>query len=141
MNHIDNFNKQSTDKNTLIRKVNQKYVSAMKFYSCKIQDRKYSTIPLFGKLFHQYIVDMYAEIEIGRLNYIKFNQSNLRADLYKGATDALHKNQDCWADSIGKKFILPSSFTDSPRYIEPTLSGCNVDYKKNDQTQLQDPFI
>ena len=117
VDHLDNFNKQPTDNNTQFRKINQKYVSVMNFYSYKIQDRKYSTIPLFGRLFHQYIVDMYAKIEMGRLNYIKFNQSNLRADLYKGATDALDKNQDCRADSIGKKFILPSSFTGSPRYM------------------------
>ena len=37
--------------------------------------------------------------------------------MYKGATDALDKNQDCRADSIGKKFILPSSFTGSQRYM------------------------
>jgi hypothetical protein len=71
---------------------------------------------MFGRLYHQYIVDMYAKIEMGRLSYIKMNQSNLRADLYKGAIDAVNKDENTSAASIGKKFILPSSFTRSPRF-------------------------
>ena len=37
-----------------------------------------------GRLFQQYIVDMYAKIESSRLNYLRFNQANIRADLYQG---------------------------------------------------------
>ncbi len=72
---------------------------------------------MFGRLFHQYIVDQWAKIELGRLNYCRFNQNTLRAELYKGMVDALNANDIVQADSIGKKFVLPASFTGSPRHM------------------------
>ena len=56
---------------------------------------------------HEYIVVNYAKIEMGRLLFLKNNQSNLRASLYKGVTDALSNDDSANANSIGKKFILP----------------------------------
>ena len=69
----------------------------------------------FGRLYHQYIVDNYAKIEMGRLNYLKMNQTNLRADLYKGVVDALNKFD--FGLDIGKITILPSSFSGGPRHM------------------------
>lgn len=43
-----------------------------------------SYLHLFGRLFHQYITDMYSKIELSRLNYIRFNQAALRSERYKG---------------------------------------------------------
>lgn len=34
------------------------------------------------RLFHQYVVDMYAKIETERLNYIRFHQQKLRSEEY-----------------------------------------------------------
>ena len=70
-----------------------------------------------GRLFQQYVVDMYAKIEYARLSYICNNQNQLWIDLYKGVADAV-ESSDGHIDGtqIGKKFILPSSFTGSPRY-------------------------
>lgn len=42
-----------------------------------------------GKLYHQYIVDMYAKIEIERLNFIRFNQAKLRSEEYIHLQDAI----------------------------------------------------
>ena len=60
---------------------------------------------------------MYAKIECSRLDYIRYNQNHLYAELYQGLTDAA-ENADGQLDGsqIGKKVILPSSFTGSPRY-------------------------
>ena len=60
---------------------------------------------------------MYAKIECSRLDYIRYNQNHLHAELYQGLTDAF-ENADGQLDGsqIGKKVILPSSFTGSPRY-------------------------
>ena len=70
-----------------------------------------------GRLFQQYIVDMYAKIEFNRLKYLRYNQSQLHADLYQGLADAV-ESSDGQVDGslLGKKVILPSSFTGSPRY-------------------------
>ena len=71
----------------------------------------------FGKLFQQYIFDMYAKVESNRLNYIRNNQGYLRTDLYRGVVDALYLS-DNTLESVGRRYILPSSFTGSPRYMQ-----------------------
>jgi hypothetical protein len=73
---------------------------------------------LFGRLFHQYIVDQYAKIELSRLNFLRFNQDNLRAHLYYGLIETFSNNDtNKTLSDIGKKVILPSTFVGSPRYM------------------------
>ena len=70
-----------------------------------------SYLHLYGRLFHQYIVDQFSKIELGRLSYYKFNQDHIRADLYqniKTTDDQLH------GINIGKRVILPSTYKGSP---------------------------
>ena len=68
------------------------------------------------RLFQQYIVDAYASVEEDRLQYIRKNQQNLRSEIYQGIQDAVTKG-DNDAKVIGKRIILPSSHTGSPRYM------------------------
>ena len=51
------------------------------------------------------------------MQYIRYHQKELRADLYQGLADAI-ENSDSQIDGtqIGKRIILPSSFTGSARY-------------------------
>ena len=70
---------------------------------------------LMGKLFHQYIVDCYAQVEQGRLNFICQNQPKLRAHLYQGIVDAIAGEDVTNARHLGRRIILPSSFLGSPR--------------------------
>ena len=63
----------------------------------------------FGKLFQQFIVDMYAKMEANRLGFIRHNQNRLRADLYRNVVDAMHVGDNDMA-TVGKRVILPSSF-------------------------------
>ena len=72
---------------------------------------------LFGRLLQQYIVDMYAKMEQGRLNYVRFNQSSLRADLYRGVADAVSLGDNDMS-VVGRRVILPSSFTGGPRHMQ-----------------------
>jgi hypothetical protein len=74
------------------------------------------SIHSFGKLFHQYIVDQYAKMEQQRLNFIRFNQETLRAELYSGLTDVLRLD-DTDMSEIGQKVILPSTFVGGPRFM------------------------
>ena len=52
------------------------------------------------------------------LNFIRFNQDKLRVEFYKGFMEALEKDGDNLDTStLGKRFILPSSFTGRPRQM------------------------
>jgi len=66
------------------------------------------------RLFQQYIVDAFASVEENRLRFIIKNNKNLRSEIYKGIHDALHKG-DFDGNNVGKKVILPASFTGSKR--------------------------
>ena len=95
-------------------------VTAMRYYRYRLMPHSgntFNTIHRMGKLFQQYIVDMYAKIEWERLQYIRYHQRELRADVYQGLADAI-QGSDGQVDGlqIGKKIILPSSFTGSARY-------------------------
>jgi len=62
----------------------------------------------------QFIVDQYAKIEQERLNWVKTHQTEIRAELYQGLTDALRTDD---VAHTGVNIILPSSFTGGPRYM------------------------
>ena len=77
----------------------------------------FNTIHRLGQLFQQYVVNMYAKIEFNRLQYLRFHQSQLRADLYQGLADVvLASDGQVDGSQLGKKIILPLLFTGIPRY-------------------------
>ncbi|OMO99938.1 DNA helicase PIF1, ATP-dependent [Corchorus olitorius] len=49
-----------------------------------------------------------------RINYIYDHQTEIRVDFYENVSDAMDRG-DTYGNSIGKKIILPASFTGSPR--------------------------
>uniref|UniRef100_A0A6N2LZD0 Helitron helicase-like domain-containing protein n=1 Tax=Salix viminalis TaxID=40686 RepID=A0A6N2LZD0_SALVM len=53
------------------------------FYAYLIQEREYGEDTLIkgGRLYQQFLVDAFANIEEDRLDYIRMNQNNLRSDL------------------------------------------------------------
>ena len=134
--NIDNLDHNTPDLIEVFKK--PKYISAREFYSFRLQDRngKLSHFLLLfysynynlilpgshlqkcGRLYHEYIVDNYAKIEMGRLNFLRLNQKNLRADLYKNICDAINSDETNKATDIGKTVILPSSFSGGPRHME-----------------------
>ncbi|XP_076929088.1 uncharacterized protein LOC143593303 [Bidens hawaiensis] len=87
------------------------------FYSYQLQDRQNvhlstSWWPSFSAIF----VDAYISVEQSRLDYIRFNQNTFRIELYQGVEDAVTRG-DTEGRDIGKRTILPSSFTGGPRYM------------------------
>ncbi|XP_071036457.1 uncharacterized protein [Parasteatoda tepidariorum] len=65
-------------------------VTQLQFYAYRLAVRDgFSVLHASGKLFHQYIVDVYVKTEGSRLNYLRQNQKNLRVELYQGLLDAL----------------------------------------------------
>ncbi|XP_068328108.1 uncharacterized protein [Pyrus communis] len=93
-------------------------VSMRAFLGYQIQDRpgQDSTLLKGGRLFQQYLVDAYATLEEDRLDFIRTNQSSLRTERLKGIHEAL-KNGNASGSDIGKRIILPTSFTGSARYM------------------------
>jgi hypothetical protein len=72
-----------------------------------------------GFLLQEYIVDSWAAAEHSRLDWIRHNQETIRAELYCGLVDALREGLDL--SSVGRKVILPSSFTCGPRSVQHNL--------------------
>jgi hypothetical protein len=78
-----------------------------------------------GRLFQQFVVDQWAKEEQQRLRYVFTHQNELRAECYRGVRDAVFAldegisgdNSNIRFDQIGKRVILPASFTGSPRYM------------------------
>ena len=68
-----------------------------------------------GKLTQQLFVDYYCRIEGQRLNYLRFNQSQLRVAAYVGLSDALHSRAENENLRVGRIVVLPSSHIGSPR--------------------------
>ena len=92
-------------------------VTALEYYSSRLMVRSdLSYLHMCGRLFHQYLVDMFAKVEQQRLNYIKCNQQKIRVDLYSGLADAISAGDSNPRD-LGRKVILLSSFTGSPRQM------------------------
>jgi hypothetical protein len=69
-----------------------------------------------GRLLLQFLVDCWVAIEDNRLHYVQSNQNQLRAELYQGAVDAIQQ-QDLEVNQIGRRIVLPSSFTGGPRHM------------------------
>ena len=67
----------------------------------------------FGRLFQQFLVDVWATCDQVKLAWLRNHQANLRADLYEGVTDALSRN-DVEAAEIGYRTILPASYVGGP---------------------------
>jgi hypothetical protein len=91
----------------LIGALKRERVTAMQFYSHRLQIKNGDWIQSAGRLYQQYIVNQYAKIEQNRLNYLKHNQALLRTNLYNGVIDAIHTGD---SNSVGHRIILPSSF-------------------------------
>ncbi|XP_024963780.1 uncharacterized protein LOC112504042 [Cynara cardunculus var. scolymus] len=90
----------------------------MKQYYCfRLQQRLHEgkSLLLGGRLLQQYIVDSYMAIEEERFRWIINNQTKLRADLYSGLMDVVHRGDSDWS-TVGKSIILPSSHTGGPHY-------------------------
>ncbi|GJZ51267.1 ATP-dependent DNA helicase PIF1 [Tanacetum coccineum] len=104
--------------NTGTRKTKRGYVTMKEYYSYIIQQRpnESSTLLRGGRLFQQYLVDAYTAVEEQRLNWTRNNQDALRVELYHNLCDAVTRG-DTSAVGLGKRIVLPRTFTGSPRYM------------------------
>ena len=108
------YGQDGFDKNKKIQ-TSQKTDTMLQFYKFHLMVREDSTknhLHRCGELFQMYLVDQFAKIEAERINYIKHHQQELRADQYQRIVDTAGDLRN-----IGKKVVLPASFTGGPRYM------------------------
>jgi hypothetical protein len=93
-------------------------VSMREYFAFRLFPRHGESDALFrmGKLYQQFVVDTWAATEQDRLHYVAHNQSTLRAELYQGFQDATSAGDHDLAN-IGRRTILPSTFTAGSRYM------------------------
>jgi hypothetical protein len=105
----------------------QKWVTEVKYYAYRFHPRLGESTHIFRgqKLFQQFIVDAWASAEQNRLAYLEHHQKDLRADSYRQIAEAFHRGDSTTPDQLGKRVILPASFTGSSR-----------DFKQNMQKSL-----
>lgn len=72
--------------NDLEKSGNNRNITLKQFYAFRIMQRvdEFSLIIRSKRLFHEYLVDQYAKIETSRLDFLRNNQSTIRAELYQG---------------------------------------------------------
>ncbi|XP_017227630.2 uncharacterized protein LOC108192562 isoform X3 [Daucus carota subsp. sativus] len=100
-------------------------VTIREYYCYRLQyrDAEGHTLIGGGRLFLQFVVDAWACIEHTRLTWVLTHQTILRSDLYNNVVDSVNKG-DTNASTIGKRIVLPSSFTGSPRYMQQNYQDC-----------------
>lgn len=90
----------------------------MDFYASYLWQEKSLFNHLYRSLdvFHQFAVNMCAEIESDKLLYVKLNQKKkLRSDSYIHLQDGI--NSDVNPQNISQVCILPATFTGGPQYM------------------------
>ncbi|GKB60042.1 ATP-dependent DNA helicase PIF1-like protein, partial [Tanacetum coccineum] len=104
--------------NTGTRKTNRAFVTMKEYYAYIIHQRndQGTTLVKGGCLFQQYLVDAYTAIEQQRLKWTRNNQDTLRVDLYHNVCDVVTRG-DTNAAGLGKRIVLPGTFTGGPRYM------------------------
>ena len=96
---------------------NGKKLTALVYYRYHIMVRQNVSVLLRAKrLFQQFLVDAYCKIETERLQFLRREQTALRADCYQDLRDAI-LDSDGDPRNVGRRVILPSTFTGGPQYM------------------------
>ena len=103
-------------------KSNKRPLTAMDFYSfhLMVRNSSFNAVHRSGRLYQEYICDMYSKVEGARLKFLKENQDKLRVELYSGLQDTMAQvttGSDSEVSRVGQMIVLPASFTGSPRYM------------------------
>ncbi|XP_030066701.1 uncharacterized protein LOC115475101 [Microcaecilia unicolor] len=124
-------NMRNKDKKTRIR------VTQMQYYGYRFAIRDdFNPFLSAGKLTQQYFVDAYIKTEANRLNYIRQNQKLLRVEKYKGLMDHLASENTDPQFTPGQPFILPSTFSGSPRNMHQNYQDAMAIVRKYGKPDL-----
>ncbi|KAH9070485.1 hypothetical protein Ae201684P_002842 [Aphanomyces euteiches] len=96
--------------------LNGKNVSLNNYARYHLYERgAFSPLHASGPLLQMFAVDNFAKVENPRLGFLRDQTNNLRSDTYRAVHDAVSHDVD--VNSIGKRIVLPSSYTGGPRYM------------------------
>jgi Helitron helicase-like domain at N-terminus len=102
------------------RPEHEKHVTQVQYYSYRLHTREdeFPIIQCGGRLFQQWICDMWVSTDQNRLRWVETHQPELRAALYSGLEDAVGSSEtDVNLHDIGHRVVLPSSYVGGPRYM------------------------
>ncbi|KAF0294014.1 hypothetical protein FJT64_000781 [Amphibalanus amphitrite] len=125
-------------------------LTLMQFYAHRPQGRPAPMGPLFraGRLLQEYVCMAFARVETQRLLYLARNQAAIRAELSQRLEDALPDEgaleERADEDRIGRRIILPTSFTGGPRYYQRNLTQEELEHdgvELHDQLAAQLPVL
>ncbi|KAF5793897.1 putative DNA helicase [Helianthus annuus] len=96
----------------------RKSISLREYYRYRlhVRDTEARTLHLSGRLFQTYVVDAYSAVLESELDWYRRNQATIRSDLYNGLYDHVC-NGETTCEFVGRRVILPASFTGGPRYM------------------------
>lgn len=79
--------------------------------------RRDDALTRWARLFQEYCCMALAKTETQRLKWYEDHQADIRADLYQNLADAVdaHDGSTGQQLAVGKRIVLPSSFTNGPR--------------------------
>ena len=100
-------------------------ISTAEYYSYLFMVREglFNHLHRYRKLFQMFAVDGFCKLETERLGFLGREQIRLRASEYKNLRQGLidATEGDGQLGAIGKRTILPSSFTGGPRYMHKKM--------------------
>lgn len=99
-------------------------LSQSRYYAFRLHPhpQEFSTILRGGRLFQQYAVDAWAQVDQNRVSFLRHNQDKLRASLYSGLEDAFTAGDvNIDANELGQCFVLLSSYYGGPRHMHQCL--------------------
>lgn len=109
----------------------RRYVTMLEYYIYRMHYRlnKPNPYTCCGRLSDSLAVDAYSTVEGSRLQFIADHQPDLCTECVQEIVDAIDHGLST-GDSVGKKYVLPSSFTGGRRYMvqnyQDAMAICRV---------------
>jgi Helitron helicase-like domain at N-terminus len=92
-------------------------------FHVKSNDQAFNILHCSGRVFQEYIVDAWAQIEQGRLCYIADHQSKIRHDLYRKVIDAAANGADL--HQVENPIISPFDICFQKTKVNMIFDVCN----------------
>jgi len=110
----------------------------MNFYAFRlmIHRNEGSHILKCRRLFHQFTVDMYVNIETEHLIYIHLDQQKLCTREYVRLRDAMNINAN--ANNVSRLTILPETYVGNPRHMHEYAQDAMIYVRQYGRPDLSD---
>ena len=116
----------------------QRRVTAREYYAYRLQQRSTSSDILFRaqRLFQEFCCFSWVKTETTKLNYLRNNQTQLRAELYNNLRDHVLATDAGVAGRVGVPVILPATFAGSPRDLHGRYQDAMAVVRKHGKPDL-----